>query len=83
MSRRMMVLEQWNEFVRMALRPDAPIIQKQEMRRAFYAAAHMILFRLIGELSDGMETTPADLDAMMDIQRELKEFLDRVKAGRA
>lgn len=83
MTRRMLVLEQWNEFARMALRPDAAAVQKQEMRRAFYAGAHMILFRLLGELSAGDETTPADLEAMMEIQRELTEFLDRVKAGRA
>jgi hypothetical protein len=83
MTRRMLVLEQWNEFVRMTLRPDAPAIQKQEMRRAFYGGAHMILFRLLGELSAGDETTPADLEAMMDIQRELREFVDLVKAGRA
>jgi hypothetical protein len=79
----MLVLEQWNEFVRMALRPDAPAIQKLEMRRAFYGGAHMILFRILDELTAGDEATPADLETMKDIQQELREFLELVKAGRA
>lgn len=83
MTRRMLVLEQWNEFVRMTLRPDAPAIQKLEMRRAFYGGAYMILFRVMAELSAGGETTPADLETMRDIQPELTEFLELVKAGRA
>jgi hypothetical protein len=83
MSRRMLVLEQWNEFVRTTLRPDAPAIQKQEMRRAFYAGAHMILFRVMAELSDGDAPTPPDLETMMSVQMELREFLEQVKAGRA
>jgi hypothetical protein len=53
------------------------------MRRAFYGGAYMILFRVMAELSAGGETTPADLETMRDIHRELTEFLELVKAGRA
>jgi hypothetical protein len=83
MTRRLLVLEQWNQFVRECLHPNAPAVQKQEMRRAFYGGASMILFRLLGELAPGDEITPSDLEAMMAIQEELREFVEQVKAGRA
>jgi len=34
MSQRLLVLEQWNEYSRMVLRPDAPLVQRVELRRA-------------------------------------------------
>ena len=75
--------EQWNEFSRAVMPPDASPIQKREMRRAFYAGAHAILIRVMDFLSPGDDPTEADLQIMADVELELRSFADSVKAGRA
>ena len=53
------------------------------MRRAFYAGAESILFRVINALAPDDEPTEADLEIMNNLEQELQEFAKRVKEGLA
>ena len=46
-NRRLLMAEQWDQFARAVVPVGAPLVQRQEMRRAFYAGAQAILFRVI------------------------------------
>ncbi len=80
---RQLMAEQWNEFSRTVLPKDAGAVQRKEMRRAFYAGAQCILFRLIASFAPESEPTDADLKIMQDLDQELQDFAKAVKAGRA
>ena len=82
MPKRLLVAEQWDQFCRVVMPADAPLIQRREMRRAFYAGAQCVLFGVIDELALGSQTAE-DLDLMAGVQRELSDFADLVKANRA
>jgi hypothetical protein len=81
--KRLLMAEQWDQFARAVLPRDASPIQKQEMRRAFYAGAQGILFRVIASFAPESEPTEDDLRIMSDLERELSDFAESVKAGRA
>jgi hypothetical protein len=81
--KRQLMAEQWDEFARKVLPNGVSQIQRQEMRRAFYAGAESILFRVIAALAPESEPTEADLRVMDDLDRELKDFAKAVKDGRA
>ena len=81
--KRQLMAEQWDQFARQVLHPQAPAIQKQEMRRAFYAGAQAILFRVIQAFGPESEPTAEDLQIMQDVHDELQEFGRLVKEGRA
>jgi hypothetical protein len=80
---RLLVGEQWDQFCRAVMPENAPLAQRREMRRAFYAGAQCILFSMIDKLAPGNDPTDADLAMMSGIQRELSDFADLVKNGRA
>lgn len=75
--------EQWDEFARRVLPPDVHATQRQEMRRAFYAGAQGILFRVIATFAPESEPTASDLQLMTDLDQELQDFAESVKQGRA
>lgn len=81
--KRMLMAEQWDQFARGVLHPNAPAIQRQEMRRAFYAGAQSILFRVIQSFAPESEPTEADLQIMQDVHEELQAFGQAIKEGRA
>ena len=81
--KRLLMAEQWDQFARAVLPKDAPRVQHQEMRRAFYAGAESILFRVIQAFAPETEPTDADLQIMSDLDDELKAFTKAVKEGRA
>lgn len=82
MNRRLMA-EQWSEFETKILPKNCGPVQRREMRRAFYAGAHAILFRVIELLAPETEPTAEDLQIMTDLNAELKEYAEDLKAGRA
>ena len=82
MKRRLMA-EQWDSFARGVLPAGVSPVQKQEMRRAFYAGAQAILFKVIQSFAPETEPTDADLQIMTDLDQELRDFGADVKAGRA
>ena len=81
--KRMLMAEQWDQFARAVLPPNCAPIQRQEMRRAFYAGAEGIMFKVIYALSPDNEPTDADLQTMKDLHAELTDFAELVKTGRA
>ena len=81
--KRLLMAEQWDYFSRAVMPPDASAVQRQQMRRAFYAGAETILFRVIQGFAPEDEPTEADLKLMDDLHQELQDFAAAVKAGRA
>ncbi len=81
--KRLLVAEQWDSFARTVVPKDAPAVQKQEMRRAFYAGAQCLLHSVMLALSADADPTEGDITMMADLERELSDFAESVKAGRA
>lgn len=76
---------QWESF-EAALLQEAPPIQRQEMRRAFYAGAQSFFGIMQGSLSetdDPNEVTEADLNLLDELEEELNQFAKDVVEGRA
>lgn len=81
---RMRLLEEWNSFAAIVLSPECSAIQRTEIRRVFYAGAAGIMDKLMRSLGpDTGEPSKADLQVMMDFQRELESFARDMKEGRA
>ena len=80
---RMLIAEKWNECARMILPADCSPLQRREMRRAFYAGAEGLLKAIMADLADEPDVTPNDMNLMLSIDRELREFAQLVKDGRA
>ena len=75
--------EQWDQFARGVLPAGCPPVQRQEMRRAFYAGAQAILFKVIHSFAPETEPTDDDLKIMQGVHEELQEFGKAVSEGRA
>ncbi len=82
-GKRMLMAEEWDKYARLVLPTNCPSVQKSETRRAFYAGAQSILFRVIQSFAPESEPTEADLKIMDDLHQELQDFAALVKAGRA
>ncbi len=80
---RMLMAEEWDKYARSVLPAGASPVQKKETRRAFYAGAQSILFRVIESFAPETEPTDADLRIMENLHQELQDFAALVKAGRA
>lgn len=81
--KRQLMAEQWDTFSRAVLPRDCSPIQRQEMRRAFYAGAQGILHGVMAAFAPEHEPTVADLKIMADLEIELSDFADLIKNGRA
>jgi hypothetical protein len=81
--KRMLMAEQWDKFARAVMPAGVSPLQKQEMRRAFYAGAESILFRVIMAFAPETDPTAGDLQIMTDLHQELTDFAELVKQGRA
>lgn len=75
--------EQWDQFARAVLPVKTPPDQRREMRRAFYAGAQAILFRVIAAFAPDTEPTTEDVQIMEDLNQELIDFSKDVEKGRA
>ncbi len=65
----------WVALRLMAIPPDAPDCQIDEMRNAFFAGAQYLYFTLISTVDPGDEPTKADLERMDKIEAELNAFI--------
>jgi hypothetical protein len=74
----MNIEDEWNGFAARVLPKDAPQIQRQEMRRAFFAGVHISLLGL-SDLSAGDEDRA--IEALEDMHRQCREFAARVEIG--
>ena len=81
--KRQLMAEQWDQFARGVMTEGASAFQRREMRRAFYAGAQAILFRVIEVFAPESEPTAADLQIMQDVHDELQVFAKSVTEGRA
>lgn len=73
----------WREYRTKVIPLEAPAIQAQESRRAFYAGAQALLGLLLNVMEPGTELTAADLKVMDEIAAELTAFSQAVREGRA
>ena len=78
-----LIAKEWASYREAVMSPDAPEIQVQENRRAFYAGAQGFLGLMMRTLDPGLEPTDADLRGMDLLARELTEFARDVAEGRA
>jgi len=83
MSKKKSLAEQWTFFETALGIKDTSSIQRQEMRRAFYAGATSLLDAMMTGLDEDREPTKDDLNYMDTIQAEIVQFGKDVKAGRA
>lgn len=66
----------WDSYRKMVVPADAPQVQIDETRQAFYAGAAILFTTLMqpGVLDPGIEETPNDLKKMADLQAEIDAF---------
>lgn len=70
----------WLSYDRLVLSPDAPQIQRDECRMAFFCGAQHLFGSLMSILEPDADPTPADLERMSQIHAELEAFLATFKA---
>jgi len=63
--------EGWAEFLKLAIAPDAPEIQKSEMKKAFYGGACWLIGKFCTSPGNG-------LPLMAEAMGEVKEFSARI-----
>lgn len=77
------VREAWASFEEALLGLHIGQVQRQEMRRAFYAGAFVIMDTMAAAMSESDDMTSDDERAMLDLAAEREEYLADLKAGRA
>lgn len=78
---RKLMAEQWDEFSKI-LPPNCSVVQKTEMRRAFYGfKAQLILYELMSSFDVGSGPSDTDVAIMKDLTTELSEFANSVANG--
>ena len=70
----------WIGYDKLVLSPNAPQIQRDECRMAFFAGAQHLFGSIMSILEPDAEPTPADLERMSQIDAELRGFLAVFKA---
>jgi hypothetical protein len=70
----------WINFCKAGGLEDAPKIQLDEMRNAFFAGAQHVFHSIMSVLDPGGEPTDADLKRMDKIDQELRRFIDEFRA---
>jgi hypothetical protein len=72
---RLRIAEQWDLFCRRCMSPGGVSqIQKQEMRRCFYAGAEALLRAMMAGISSEPGMTPGDMETMVELHQELKDL---------
>ena len=83
MRPRKLIYEGWNQYAEHVLPTNVSRVQCQETRRAFYAGAAHLWDSFIRSLGPGEEADPPELALADGVQREIDEWLDAIKSGRA
>lgn len=79
MARKRRLEEAWNSYVAQCIPPDAPPVQIDETRKAFYGGALSLLAEMLGGLSEGPDAEEADVSLVEDLQAELDEFGEEMR----
>ena len=69
----------WVSLKMMTIPKNAPQIQIDEMRNAFFAGAQHLFGSIMSVLEEGSEETEADLNRMRKIADELDNFIEEYK----
>ena len=83
MSNLKLIDQAWRSYSEVVIPAHAGAVQRQEMRRAFYAGATTLLGSIMVVLDPGDEPTEADLQKMQGIHDELEQFTADLKRGKA
>jgi hypothetical protein len=73
----------WKVFESKVIHPEAKQWQRNSMRAAFYAGAAVVFTTLERGVSDGDTITEEDMNLMVDIDAELRQFRDELDAAAA
>ena len=71
------VQEQWQIFEALVVPKNAPPVQRQEMRRAFYAGAEAMM-RIQWNIGDSSVSEDAGIQILEGCRDELKRFAQQV-----
>ena len=71
------VQQEWESYRNAVIPPDAPQIQHQECKRAFYAGAHSIM-QFLMSMSDDNLSEEAGSAILEGLRQELCDFASRV-----
>jgi hypothetical protein len=70
----------WLSFKAIVVPANAPAVQINEMRKAFFIGAQHLFASIISIMESGTEPTEKDLNRMSQISQELDDFVDQCKA---
>ena len=76
------VQQQWEVFSSMVIANDASPVQRQEMRRAFYAGSEAMM-RIQWAIGGAEISEDEGIQILEGCQDELKRFADQVAQGKA
>jgi len=76
------IADQWSAFNALVVPKDAPLLQKQEMRRAFYGGASAML-TLQCCIGDDAVSEDAAMQLLRGWEDELRQFAQQVSDGSA
>jgi len=76
------VAQMWARFSGMVMPADAPAIQVQEMRRAFYAGCHAVLNAQVSDVVAATSDEEVEL-WLAGIHSEVAAFFSLIQEGRA
>ncbi len=76
------IQEQWELFAALVVPKDAPPIQRQETRRAFYAGAEAMA-RIQFAVGDKAMSEDAGVQVLEGCHDELRRFAQQMKEGKA
>jgi hypothetical protein len=77
------VAQQWAEFEKLVLPPDAGRTQRTEMRRAFYAGFQGALMAGIEMADESKDSDDIGVTMIQRLHDECQQFACQVAAGRA
>lgn len=82
MPKRKLIESGWRQYAEHVLPRNAPTVQKNETRQAFYAGAAHLWEAFIAALGPGEEADPPDMALAEGVQAEIDAWLEGLKSGR-
>lgn len=75
------IAREFETYKAQVMHPEAGEVQIWECKRAFYAGASALYFKIMSDLSPGKKVTESDMNLMSGISIELEEFRKSVLLG--
>ncbi len=79
-SKRRPVDEAWEIYERKVVPVNASAVQRDEMKKSFYAGSASLFFMITNSLEDGEEATARDLQLMDDIQDNITGYFAEMES---